>query len=164
MTALGLNCGAWGFHCVLWDTLSPGSHVAVFAFMGLEETHTICGVPLSSLTKSSPPFFLVKFQESLHRGKSILAGFSIKDPQHPHRHLAHSFKFSSVGQSCPTLCDSMDFSIPGSPAHYKLLKLAQTHVHRVGDAIQPSYPLSFPSPSAFNLSQHQGLFQWVSSS
>ena len=58
----------------------------------------------------------------------------------------------------------MDCSTPGFPVHHQLLELAQTHVHRVGDAIQPSHPLSFPSPPAFNLSQHQGLFQWVSSS
>ena len=72
-------------------------------------------------------------------------------------------QFSSVAQSCPTLCDPMDCSMPGSPVHRQLLELAQTHIHWVGDAIQPSHPLSSPSP-AFNLSQHQGLFQWVSSS
>ena len=74
------------------------------------------------------------------------------------------FQFSSVVQSCPTLCTPMDCSVPGFPVHHQLLKLAQTHVHRVGDAIQPSHPLSSPSPPTFNLSQHQGLFQWVSSS
>ena len=75
----------------------------------------------------------------------------------------HAFQFSSVAQSCPTLCNPMDCSTPGFPVHHQLLELAQTHVHRVCDAIQPSHPLSFPSPPAFNLSQHQGLFQWVSS-
>ena len=72
--------------------------------------------------------------------------------------------FSSVAQSCSTLCDPMNCSMPGLPVHHQLPELAQTHVHWVGDAIQPSDPLSSPSPSAFNLSQHQGLFQWVSSS
>ena len=67
-------------------------------------------------------------------------------------------QFSSVAQSCPTLCDPMDYSVPGFPVHHQLLELAQTHVHRVSDAIQPSHPLSSPS-SALNLSQHQGLFQ-----
>ena len=62
------------------------------------------------------------------------------------------------------LCDPMDCSTPGFPVHHQLLKLAQTHVHRVSDAIQPSHPLSFPSPPALNLPRHQGLFQWVSSS
>ena len=71
---------------------------------------------------------------------------------------------SSGAQSCPTLCNPMDYSIPGFPIHYQLLEPAQTHVHRVGDAIQPPHPLSSPSPPAFNLSQYQGLFQGVSSS
>ena len=75
-----------------------------------------------------------------------------------------SVQFSSVAQSCPTLCDPMDCSTPGFPVHHQLLELAQTHIHWVGDAIQPSHPLSSPSPPAFNLSQHQSLFKWVSSS
>ena len=70
---------------------------------------------------------------------------------------------SSVAPSCPTLCNLVDHSTPGLSFHHQLPELAQTHVHRVGDAIQPSHPLSSPSPSAFSLSQHQGLFQWVSS-
>ena len=73
-----------------------------------------------------------------------------------------SVQFRSVIQSCPTLCNSMVCSLPGFPVHHQLPELAQTHVH-LGDAIQPSHPLSSPSRSAFNLSQHQGLFQWVSS-
>ena len=75
-----------------------------------------------------------------------------------------SAQCSSVAQSCLTLCDPMDCSTPGLPVHHQLPEFTQTHVHRVGDAIQPSHPLSSPSPPAFNLSQHQGLFQWVSSS
>jgi len=71
--------------------------------------------------------------------------------------------FSSVTQLCPTLCDPLDWSTPGFRVLYQLLDLAQTHVHQVSDAIQPSHPLSSPSPRAFNLSQHQGLFKWVSS-
>ena len=71
--------------------------------------------------------------------------------------------FSSVTQSCPNLCGPMDCSMLGFPAHHQLPELAQTHVHGVSDAIQPSHPLLSPSP-AFNLSQNQGLFQWVSSS
>ena len=63
-----------------------------------------------------------------------------------------SFQFSSAAQSCPTLCDPMDCSTPGFPIHHQLLELAQTHVHRVGDAIQPSHPLLSPSPPALNLS------------
>ena len=64
----------------------------------------------------------------------------------------------------PTLCDPMDCSTPGFPVLHHLLEFSQTHVHWVSDAIQPSDPLPSPSPPAFNLSQHQGLFQWVSSS
>ena len=73
-----------------------------------------------------------------------------------------SVQFSLVPPSCLTLCDLMDCSTPGFPVHHQLPELAQTHVHWVGDAIQPSHPQLFPSP-AFNLSQHQSLFQWVSS-
>ena len=68
-------------------------------------------------------------------------------------------QFSSVTQSCPTLCDPMNHSTPGLPAHHQLLEFTQTHVHQVGDAIQPSHPLSSPSPPAPNPSQHQSLFQ-----
>ena len=71
---------------------------------------------------------------------------------------------SSVAQLCPAFCDLMYCSTPGFPVHYQLPELAQTHVHQVSDAIQSSHPLSFPFPPTFNLSQHQGLFQWVSSS
>ena len=73
-------------------------------------------------------------------------------------------QLSLVARSCPTLCDAMDYSTPGFPIHHQHPEFAQTHVHQVTDAIQPSYPLSAPSPPAFNLSQHQGLFQGVSSS
>ena len=75
-----------------------------------------------------------------------------------------SVQFSPVAQSCPTLCDPLNRSTPGLPVHHQLPEFTQTHVHRVGDAIQPSHPLSSPSPPAPNPSQHQGLFQWVSSS
>ena len=72
-------------------------------------------------------------------------------------------QFSSVAQSCPTLCNPRDCSTPGLAVYQQLPEFTQTHVHWVGDAIQPSHPLSSPSLPAFNLSQHQGLFQWVSS-
>ena len=76
----------------------------------------------------------------------------------------NSVQFSSVAQSCLTLCDSMNHSTPGLPVHHQLLEFTQTHVHQVGDAIQPSNPLSSPSPPSPNPSQHQGLFQQVNSS
>ena len=85
-----------------------------------------------------------------------------------------SVQFSSLAQLCPTLCDPMNRSTPcpsparphespGLPVHHQLPDFTQTHVHRVSDAIQPSHPLSSPSPPAPNPSQHQGLFQWVNS-
>ena len=73
-------------------------------------------------------------------------------------------QFSTVTQSCPTLCDPMNHSTPGLPIHHQLPEFTQTHVHRVSDAIQPSHPGSSLSPPAPNPSQHQSLFQWVNSS
>ena len=75
-----------------------------------------------------------------------------------------SVQFSSVAQSCPTLCDPMNRSTPGLPVHHQLLEFTQTHVHQVSDAIRPSHPLSSASPPAPNTSQHQSLFQSVKSS
>ena len=75
----------------------------------------------------------------------------------------HSCPFGLVAASCLTLCNPMDCSTPGLPVHHQLLEFTQTHVHWVSDAIQPSHPLSPPPPPAFNLSQPQGLFKWVSS-
>ena len=71
--------------------------------------------------------------------------------------------FCSVTQSCLTLCNPMDHIMPGLPVHHQLPKFTQTHVHWIGDTIQPSHPLSSPFPTAFNLSQHRGLFKWASS-
>jgi len=78
-------------------------------------------------------------------------------------HLCLRCQFSSVAQSCPTICDPKEFSTPGLPVHHQLPEFTQTHVHWVGDVIQPSHPLSSPSPPAFSLSQHQGLFKCISS-
>ena len=80
-----------------------------------------------------------------------------------HSPMIPSQSVSSVTQSRLTLCKPMDLSTPGFPVHYQLLEFTQIHVHWVGDAIQPSHPLLSPSPPAFNVSQYQGLFQWVSS-
>ena len=77
--------------------------------------------------------------------------------------LFQSVQFSSVTQSCPTLCDPMNCSTPGLPVHHQLPEFTQTHVHRVSDAIQPSHHLSSPSPPAPNPSQHQSLFQGINS-
>ena len=80
--------------------------------------------------------------------------------------LCHKYsdQIRSVAQSCPTLCDPRNYSTPGLPVHHQFPEFTQTHVHWASDAIQPSHPLSFPSPPAPNPSQHQSLFQWVNSS
>ena len=80
------------------------------------------------------------------------------------RRFCTTVQFSSVSQSCLTLWDPMNHSMPGLPVHQQLLEFTQTHADRVGNTIQPSHPLSSPSPPAPNPSQHQGLFQWVNSS
>ena len=93
-------------------------------------------------------------------------GQSVKNYLHVYHSRQNTqivLQFSSVSQSCPTLCDPMNCK-PGLPVHHQLPESTQTHVHWVSDTIQPSHPLSFPSPPALNLSQHQGLFKWVSSS
>ena len=86
-----------------------------------------------------------------HEQRSLM-GYS------PWAHKDPDTQFSSVTQLCPTLCDSIDRSTPAFPVHHQLLELTQTHVHGLGDAIKPSYPLLSPSPPAFYLSQHQGFF------
>ena len=94
-------------------------------------------------------------KDSPEKGNGYLLEYSwLGNPMEP--------QFSSVAQSCPTLCDPMNRSIPGLPVHHHLPEFSQVHVHWTGDAIQPSHPLSPSSLSAFNVSQHQGLFQWVS--
>ena len=93
---------------------------------------------------------------SIHKSPPSQISLPLPTASHPFQ----SVQFSSVTQSCPTLCHSMDCSTPGLPVHHQLPEFMQTHVHWVSDAIQPSHPLSSPSLPAFNLSQHQGLFKW----
>ena len=94
----------------------------------------------------------------------FLLFFHISKSDFTPRHYYLWRSVSLVTQLCPTLCDPVDCSTPGFPVHHQLLEFTQTQVHRVTDAIQPSHPLSSPFLPAFHLSQHQGLFQWVSSS
>ena len=101
-------------------------------------------------------------QEAQHSTSILLACNQYKNgEQDSLLHFSSSVQFSSVAQSCPTLCDHMNHIMPGLPVHHQLPKFTQTHVHRVGDAIQPSHSLSSTSPPASNHSQHQSLFQWV---
>ena len=95
---------------------------------------------------------------------STMWTISIEGIMVPWLNTTKILQFSSVTHSCLTLWDPMDCSTPGFPVHHQLLEFTQTHVQWVGDAIQPSHPLSSPSPPTFNLSQRQGLFKWVSPS
>ena len=129
--------------------------------------HKDCSLPGSSAHGISQARILEWVALSFSRGSSwprepsppALAGFFITEP--PGKPKGH--QLSSVAQLCPTLCDPMDCSIPGFPVHHQLLEPTQTHVYCVSDAIQLFHPLSSSSPPAFNLFQHQGLFQWVGS-
>ena len=102
------------------------------------------------------------FQRRIFRGHSFIFDSDLKKDNK--QQYTGYIQFSSVAQSCPTLCDPMNRSTPGLPVHHRLPEFTQTHIHRVGDAIQPSHPLSYPSPPTPNPSQHQSLFRWVNSS
>ena len=131
---------------VIWAWLSPTGIWDMLCFMGTVLTHkNVCLV----LTRSD--FLRIKKSANTHIASNFLK-YHVR------------FSFSSVAQLCLTLCDPMNHSTPGLPVHHQLPESTQTHVHWVDDAIQPSHPLSSPSPPALNLSQHQGLFKWVSSS
>ena len=97
-------------------------------------------------------------------GRTVISSFLFATDLLP-SHISLSVQFSSVTQSCPTLCDPMNRSTPGLPVHHQLPEFTQTHIHQVSDAIQPSHPLLSPSPPppAPNPSLHQSLFQWVNS-
>ena len=130
--------------------------------------------PLASVVISSSQYQLIPFP-SIPIPINLISPLDFYNRSFwPGVHIAAglSVQFSSVAQSCLTLCDSMDFSTPGFPVHHQLLELAHTHVHRVGDAIQPSHPLSSPFSPSFDLSQHQvakvlelqfqhQCFQWI---
>ena len=108
--------------------------------------------------------YFFKYLQVLSLSLSFLSGTStIQMLMHLTLSRGLLVHFSPVTQSCVTFCDPMNCSMPGLPIHHQLPEFTQTHVHWVGDAIQPSHPLPSPSPPAFNLSQNQGLFKWVSS-
>ena len=143
----------------------PGATVALFLSL-----HSLdSGRPYGRETKPAAP----KVQQSLWAGRALKSSLGSKFPAggvptlslQPQGHqnaddcTLHTVQFSSVAQSCPTPCDPMNRSTPGLPVHHQLPEFTQTHVHRVGDAIQPSHPLSSPSTPAPNPSQHHSLFQ-----
>ena len=125
--------------------------------MGFSRQEYWNGLPFPTSGSSRPKDWTYVFYIYLH----LQLGYLLLAP--PGK-LYDGIQFSSVAQSCQTLREPMDCSTPGFSVHHQLPELAQSHVRWVSDAIQPSHPLSSPSLPAFNLSQHQGLFQWVSSS
>ena len=149
----------------LWSTLWPPWTVARQAplSMGFWRQEYRSGLPCPSPGESS----WLRDRTFVSCSSCIAGRFFTSEP--PRKLLFIYYNgvqtaFSSVAQSCPTLCDPMNCSTPGLPVHHQLPEFTQTHVHRVSDAIQPSHPLSSPSPPAPNPSQHQSLFQWVNSS
>ena len=116
------------------------SHSQLSVFVNFQATDRLCLMNVWRLTQK----FLIKRYTKLPSNTSV--------------------QFNSVTQLCLILCDPMNSSTPGLPVHHQLPEFTQTHIHRVSDAIQPSYLLLSPSPPAPNPSQHQSLFQWVNSS
>ena len=150
----------WGTRIISFTSHTPWTWITVKWLLSVIATNQ-GKIPLWSKTKFTLSLVCL-YQEKTELGncicfETIMARFYIQS-------FFHSVPFCSVARSCLTLCDPMNCSTPGLPVHHQLPEFIQTHVHRVGDAIQPSHPLSSPSPPGFNLSQHQGLFQWVSSS
>ena len=141
---------------------------ALFLWNLLVNLSTVASVFVPSTVHSLILAQQRKYKKKSSIGLWLLASSSDhwtkKKKKIPCKHLLRFQWFSSVTQSCPILCDSMNPSMPGLPVHHQLPEFTETHVHRVGDTIQQSHPLSSPSPPTLNLSQHQGLFKWVSSS
>ena len=104
----------------------------------------------------------INVQELFDAYAYLLSSFALVEDTS--KFIQRGIQFSSVAQSCQTLCDPINCSMPGLPVHHQLPESTQTHVHRVNDTIQPSHPLSSPSPPALNLAQHRGLFRWVNAS
>ena len=133
---------------------------------------SIHGIQARTLKWVAISFFRVSFQLR-DQTPGLLHSLPSKPPRKPRVvfftdqltewNWENSYQFSSVAELCLTPCDPLDCSTPGFPVHHQLPEPAQTHVNWVGNVIQPSHPLLSPSLPAFNLSQHQGLFQWVSS-
>ena len=146
----------------LWDSAKAvlrGRFIAIKSYLKKQEKHQIHSLTLLlkqlEKEKQKPP--------KVNRRKEIIKiGAEISEKEM--KETIEQIQFSSVTQSSLILCDPMNHSTPGLPVHHQLPEFTQTHVHQVGDTIQPSHPLSSPSPPDHNPSQHQSLFQWVNSS
>ena len=128
-----------------------------YRLSGLLLTGSLCGTKKHQRLYIYKSYYIPQndHQETLYVQESIMyTGKTL-----PKESMKFHDQIRSVTQSCPTLCDPMNLSTPGLPVHHQLSEFTQTHVHRVSDAIQPSHPLSSPSPLAPNPSQHQSLFQ-----
>ena len=127
-----------------------------------------CGCPLNSVAEALKEVcwhLQVKLYGEVIQNDCSLAICSFSFTSHSFTHMTIQFPYLPVQFSCSVVsCNPMDCSTRGLPVHHQHLEFTQTHVHRVGDAIQPSHPLSSPSPATFNLSKHQNLFKWLSSS
>ena len=146
-----------------WPCLDPWSLPIYYVFLKYFFLYLAAPVIVAACKLSCSMWDLVLWPE-IEPGPPAVGGQNLSHWTIREAPWICSVQFSSVAQSCPTLCDPMNRSTSGLPVHHQLPELTQTHVHQVSDAIQPSHPLSSPSLPAFNLSQHQGLFQWVSSS
>ena len=148
------------------DCSPPGSSVH-----GILQARILAWVAMPFSRRSSRPRDQTHVSCLLHRQAVSLPLVPPGNPCSKHNYMnffqedsISSVQFSSAAQPCLTLCNPMNRSTPSLPVHHQLPEFTQTHVHQVSDAIQPSHPLSSPSPPAPNPSQHQGLFQWVNSS
>ena len=154
---LFFNRGSGSFWHFWSDAASQPSQMPVTLWRGAEEDSSCRLTPLYSLIMKWANVIGFAVCLGILWGQLILAiwRFRMRFTRH---------QFSSVPELCLTLCDPKDCNTSGLPIHHQLLEFTQIHVHWVGDAIQPSHPLSSPSPPTLNLSQHQGLFKWVTSS
>ena len=149
--------------CSIYIEIIGNNHLLVFFMLKIFSVSHCCLMGLclwlNLPVQETPVWSLGKNDPWTRKWKPTL--LFLPGKSHGQRSLA---VFSSVTQLFPTLCDPVDCSTSGLPVHHQLSKFTQIHVHWVSHAIKPSHPLSPPSPLAFDLSQHQGLFQWVSSS
>ena len=157
------SCSAVSDSTTPWTTtcqasLSITNTQRVLKLMSISQR---CHPPYHPLPSPSPPAFNLSQQQGIFQWVFTLGAQSIGTSASTT--VLPMTQFSSVPQSCPTLCKPMNCSMPGLPVHHQLPDFTLTYVHWVGDAIQPSHPLPSPSPPAPNLSKHQGLFQWVNS-